>query len=92
MPNDLPARRGGRAIPAIGAALLAGLCACTPLKIVEDTPESVSIRYDGVYKTLGDATAEANRLCATHGKVAQLRGTETKAALERFAHFNCVSR
>ena len=61
------------------------------MKVVDDTPTNVSVRYDGVAATLDDATAEANRLCATHGKVAKLRDTDVKAAFERFAYFNCVS-
>ena len=89
MPRNI-SLRCGRPIHALGMAVLVGLCACSPQMVVEDTPDSVSIRYDGVITTLADATATANRLCAAHGKVAQLRGTDTKAALERFAHFNCV--
>jgi len=74
------------------AGLMVGLSACSPMKIVEDTGDSVSIRYDGVAASFDAATAEANRLCGAHGKVAQLRSTDMKAAFERFAHFNCVSR
>lgn len=73
-----------------GAAMLASLCACTPLKITDDTETVVTIRYDGVVDTLDDATAAANRACAVHGKVATLRDTDMKAAFERFAHFSCV--
>jgi hypothetical protein len=72
-------------------AAFGGLAACSPQKIVEDTPASVSIRYDGVAATLDDATATANQLCAAHGKVAHLRSTDMKAALEHFAHFECVN-
>jgi hypothetical protein len=61
------------------------------MKITEDSPAAVSIRYDGVIGTLGDATAAANQACAAHGKVAHLRSTDEKAAFERFAHFDCVS-
>jgi hypothetical protein len=83
-------RRGGLAAVS-GVLALAALCACSPQKVVEDTPASVSIRYDGVAATLDDATATANQLCAAHGKVAHLRSTDVKAALERFAHFECVN-
>jgi hypothetical protein len=69
---------------------LAGLCACSAPRITEDTPQAVTVRYDGVVQTLEDATAAAQTVCATHGKTAQLRTTDTKAALERFAHFACV--
>jgi hypothetical protein len=90
MPRSLrPFRRGGPAVA--GLVALAALCACTPMRVAEDTPSSVSIRYDGVVATLDDATAEANRLCGTHGKVAHLRSTDMKAALEHFAHFDCVN-
>jgi hypothetical protein len=80
----------GRAVLALGAVMVA-LGACSSMKIVEDTPDSVSIRYDGVVSSLDDATAEANRLCAAHGKIAKLRETDRKAALESYAHYYCVS-
>ncbi len=85
------AQRAGRCARGLALAGLAGLCACTPLKITDDTETTVTIRYDGVVDTLDDATAAANRACATHGKVAKLRDSDMKAALERFAHFSCVS-
>jgi len=72
-------------------AVLLGLCACASLKITDDTPNSVTVRYDGVVDKLEDATAAANQACAAHGKVAQLREDDTKAALERYAHFYCVN-
>jgi hypothetical protein len=70
--------------------MLAGLCACSSASIVEDTPMAVTIRYDGVIETLDDATAAAQTACAAHGKNAQLTHTDTKALLERLAHFACV--
>jgi hypothetical protein len=79
----------GRAAWVPGFAVL--LCACTTLKVADDTPDSVTIRYDGAISTLDDATAAANRACAAHGKVAKLRDNDVRAALERFARFNCVS-
>ena len=90
MPRRLRWLRRRRAALALGAAM-AGLGACSSMKIVEDTPESVSIRYDGVASSLDDATAEANRLCAAHGKIAKLREADRKAALESYAHYYCVS-
>ena len=75
---------------ALGAVMV-GLGACSSMKVVDDTPESVSIRYDGVVSSLDDATAEAKRLCAAHGKTAKLRETDRKAALESYAHYYCVS-
>jgi hypothetical protein len=70
---------------------LAGTAACSRLDVLEDSPMSVSIRYGGTV-TQDDAFAAANRLCAVHGKVAQLRNSETKGVLERYANFSCVSR
>jgi hypothetical protein len=80
----------GLAALALGAVMV-GLGACSSMKIIQDTPDSVSIRYDGVASSLDDATAEANRLCAVHGKTAKLRETDRKAALESYAHYYCVS-
>jgi hypothetical protein len=71
---------------------LVALCACTGLKITEETPASVSIRYDGLFVTEADAAAAAQASCAQHGKNAELRDTTVKAALDRFAHFSCVDR
>lgn len=82
--------RAGLSLRALSLAVIASLCACAPLTITDDTETTVTIRYDGVVDTLDDATAAANRACGTHGKVAKLRDTDMKAALERFAHFSCV--
>ena len=62
------------------------------MTVLEDSPESVSIRYDGVSATDEDVAAAANRLCAAHGKIAHLRSSETKGVIEHYAHFNCMSR
>ena len=89
MPRCLRRHHRRFAALALGAAM--GLGACSSMKIIQDTPDSVSIRYDGVATSLDDATAEANRLCAAHGKIAKLRETDRKAALESYAHYYCVS-
>jgi hypothetical protein len=81
-------RLAGRSL---GLVVLAALCACSDLRITEDTPNAVTVRYDGVVQTLDDATAVAQRTCATHGKTAHLRKTDVRAALERFAHFDCMT-
>jgi hypothetical protein len=81
----------GEVARALGLVTLAALGACSPLAITENTPTAVSIRYDGVVRNLDDATAAANQACAANGKVAHLRTIDEKAALERFAHFDCVS-
>jgi hypothetical protein len=75
----------------LGLVVLAGLGACSDLRITEDTPNAVTVRYDGVVQTLADATAVAQRICGTYGKTARLRTTDVRAALERFAHFDCVA-
>ena len=71
--------------------LLAGLCACSQARIVENTPSAVSVRYDGIVQSLEDAAAAAQKACAAHGKTAHLRTTEKIATIEQFAHFDCVS-
>jgi hypothetical protein len=76
---------------AAGFALLAGLAACASLKVTDDTPNSVTIRYDGVASSFDDATAAANQACAKYGKTAKLREDDRKAALESYAHFYCVN-
>jgi hypothetical protein len=85
----IPRRRGELSRTAALAALLC-LGACSPLKVLDETPTSVSFRYDGVAATLDDATAAANRYCAALGKVAHLRNEDTRGALDHFASFNCV--
>lgn len=72
-------------------AAVAALAGCSGMTVLEDSPTSVSIRYDGVSATEGDVTAAAKRLCAAHGKVAQLRSSETKGVIEHYANFKCVS-
>jgi hypothetical protein len=74
------------------AALPALLCACASQRLTEDTPASVTVRYDGVLTTLDAATAVAEQTCASHGKKAELRNSDMRAVFERFAHFNCVGR
>jgi hypothetical protein len=69
---------------------VAGLAACSRMEVLEDLPTSVSIRYGGT-ATPDDALAEANRRCAAHGKIAQLRSSSAKGVLERYANFNCVN-
>jgi hypothetical protein len=71
--------------------VLAGLCACSGARIVENTPTAVSVRYDGVVETLEDATTTARQACGAYGKTAHLRTTEMIATIEHYAHFDCVS-
>jgi hypothetical protein len=76
---------------AAGAAALLALSGCASLKVTDDTPNSVTIRYDGVASSFDDATAAANQACAKYGKTAKLREDDRKAALESYAHFYCVN-
>ena len=73
-------------------AAVAVLAGCSGMQVLEDSPNSVSFRYDGVAATLDDVTATANRLCAAHGKIAQLRRSDTKGVIEHYANFNCVNK
>ena len=88
----VPRQRGGRRLRIVALAAVAGLAACSGMEVLEDSPASVSIRYDGVAATEDDVAAAANRLCAAHGKIAHLRSSETKGVIEHYAHFECVSR
>jgi hypothetical protein len=71
--------------------ILAG-AGCSNMKIEESTPQAVSIRYDGVIRTLEDATEVARKNCALHGKTAYLRTVKETTTFERYAHFDCASR
>ena len=71
---------------------MGGLADCSGMQVLEDSPTSVSIRYDDVSVTQDDVTAAANRLCAAHGKIAQPRSSDTKGVFEHYANFNCVNR
>ena len=73
-------------------ALPVVLGACDPVQIIEGSTSHVSIRYDGVANGLDQATALAQKSCASHGKTAKLRKTyhEGLGLGERFAFFDCV--
>jgi hypothetical protein len=72
--------------------ILAGACGCSNMKVEESTPQAVSIRYDGVIETLEDATEVARKACALYGKTVYLRTVDEPTTVERYAHFDCVSR
>jgi hypothetical protein len=73
--------------------VLAGMCACSKeAQITESTPQAVSVRYDGVIQSLEDATEAARQACTRYGKTAHLRTIDQIAVMERYAHFDCVSR
>lgn len=90
MRRRLQRHQGSGRLRIFALVTLAGLSACARLQVLEDSPTSVSLRFGGT-TTQDDAFAEATRLCAAHGKVAQLRSSDTKGVLERYANFNCVS-
>jgi hypothetical protein len=71
-------------------AVIASLCACSGVQVVDQSSNSVSIRYDGAFQTLDDAKARAQTVCASQGKTAQLRDTDVKGVADRIAHFNCT--
>jgi hypothetical protein len=76
----------------LALSMLISLVACTGLRVVENTPSAITVRYDGV-ETMDDVTAAANKACAAHGKTAKLRKTETRPTLLRhFVHFDCVGQ
>jgi hypothetical protein len=69
---------------------LSALCACSGMRIVENTPAGITVRYDGFGETLEDATVAANKACASYGKTAVLRRNAVRTAAARYAHFDCV--
>ena len=72
--------------------MLANLVACAGVRVVENTPSAITVRYDGI-ETMEDATAAANKACAAYGKTARFRKTEVRPTLVRhFAHFDCVGQ
>ena len=71
--------------------VLACLCACSQMQIVENTASAVSIHYYSPVQSLEDATDAARKACAAYAKSAHLRTTELVGVAEHFAHFDCVS-
>jgi hypothetical protein len=71
-------------------AAVTPLCACSGVQVVNQTPTTVNIRYNGALETLDDAKAAAQTVCAARGKTAQLRDTDIKGTLDRIANFNCT--
>ena len=75
-------------------ALLSGLlalagCTATPT-VVENSTEAVTVRYDGVVNNIDDATQVAQKVCASHDKIARLRKVNDEGLGQHFGHFNCV--
>ena len=75
-------------------ALLSGLlalagCTATPT-VVENSAEAVTVRYDGIVNNIDDATQVAQKVCASHDKIARLRKVNDEGLGQHFGHFNCV--
>ena len=74
-------------------ALLSGLlalagCTATPT-VVENSAEAVTVRYDGIDNNIDDATQVAQKVCASHDKIARLRKVNDEGLGQHFGHFNC---
>jgi uncharacterized lipoprotein YajG len=74
-------------------ALLSGLlalagCTATPT-VVENSAEAVTVRYDGIVNNIDDATQVAQKVCASHDKIARLRKVNDEGLGQHFGHFNC---
>jgi len=75
-------------------ALLSGLlalagCTATPT-VVENSAEAVTVRYDGIVNNIDDATQVAQKVCASHDKIARMRKVNDEGLGQHFGHFNCV--
>src|SRR5262249_40130862 len=75
-------------------ALLSGLlalagCTATPT-VVENSAEAVPGRYDGIVNNIDDATQVAQKVCASHDKIARLRKVNDEGIGQHFGHFDCV--
>ena len=71
-----------------GLLALAG-CTATPT-VVENSAEAVTVRYDGIVNNIDDATEVAQKVCASHDKIARLRKVNDEGLGQHFGHFNCV--
>ena len=55
-------------------SVLLALAACTSTPtVVENSATAVTVRYDGIANKLDDATQVAQKVCASHDKIARLR-------------------
>jgi len=76
-------------------ALLSGLfaltaCTATPT-VVENSATAVTVRYDGLVNKIDDATQVAQKVCASHDKIARLRKVNDDGIGQHFGHFDCIS-
>jgi hypothetical protein len=65
------------------------LAACSGPAIVESSATAVTIRY-GAVDGIDEASALAEKICASHHKAAQLRTTANFGLTDHYAHFNCI--
>jgi hypothetical protein len=75
--------------------LLSGLlaltaCTSTPT-VVENSAAAVTVRYDGIVNKIDDATQVAQKVCASHDKIARLRKVNDDGIGQHFGHFDCIS-
>jgi hypothetical protein len=72
-------------------SVLLALVACTATPtVVENSAEAVTVRYDGIVNNIDDATQVAQKVCASHDKIARLRKVNDEGLGQHFGHFNCV--
>jgi hypothetical protein len=65
-------------------------CAATPT-VVENSLTAVTVRYDGIKNKIEDATQVAQKVCASHDKIARLRKINDEGIGQHFGHFDCIS-
>jgi uncharacterized lipoprotein YajG len=71
---------------------LIALTACTTTPtVVENTAAAVTVRYDGIVNKIDDATQVAQKVCASHDKIARLRKVDDEGLGQHFGHFDCIS-
>ena len=69
-------------------AVLSGLlalaaCTATPT-VVENSATAVTVRYDGIANKIDDATQVAQKVCASHDKIARLRKVNDEGIGQHF--------
>jgi hypothetical protein len=65
-------------------------CTATPT-VVENSATAVTVRYDGIVNKIDDATQVAQKVCASHDKIARLRKVNDDGIGQHFGHFDCIS-
>jgi hypothetical protein len=73
-------------------SVLLALVACTATPtVVENSATAVTVRYDGIANKIDDATQVAQKVCASHDKIARLRKVNDEGIGQHFGHFDCIS-